>query len=264
MPLALPSSAPFLGAVAGHRRRSAPVHAARQVANDDSKTHDALVQQAVNALQNCAGKDAELLQLIIGLIKHIDKDKDGAPHGGVPTTPKRRRKPTQKQRRARRAAATAVLQAAVQGWRGRREAARLREAAAARATRPPAAVQAAPVAAPAPAREAEAKQKPCERPKLRLRPRATAVEARAAAAAAAGARERRQLVGERRRPSFRAPPHAPMAEAAFAAQARRDWAKLRTTSVATRARGAMLEKRKHDDGAAVTGSPPKGRRIGAA
>ena len=45
------------------------------------------------------------------------------------------------------------------------------------------------------------------------------MEARAAAAAAAGARERRQLVGERRRPSFRAPPHAPMAQAAFAAQA---------------------------------------------
>ena len=128
MPLALPSSAPSLGAVAGHRRRNAPVHAARQVANNDSKTHGALVQQAVNALQNCAGKDAELLQLIIGLIKYIDKDTDGAPHGGAPTTPKRRRKPTQKQRRARRAAATAVLQAAVQGWRGRREAARLREA----------------------------------------------------------------------------------------------------------------------------------------
>ena len=142
MPLALPSSAPSLGAVAGHRRRNAPVHAARQVANNDSKTHGALVQQAVNALQNCAGKDAELLQLIIGLIKYIDKDKDGAPHGGAPTTPKRRRKPTQKQRRARRAAATAVLQAAVQGWRGRREAARLREAAAARVARSPAAVQA--------------------------------------------------------------------------------------------------------------------------
>ena len=245
MPLALPSSAPSLGAVAGHRRRNAPVHAARQVANNDSKTHGALVQQAVNALQNCAGKDAELLQLIIGLIKYIDKDKDGAPHGGAPTTPKRRRKPTQKQRRARRAAATAVLQAAVQGWRGRREAARLREAAATRATRPPAAVQAAPVAAPAPAREVDTKQKPCERPKLRLRPRATAVEARAAAAAAAGARERRQLVGERRR----------------------DWATLRATSVATRTRGAtakVLDKRKHDDGAAATGSPPKGRRTGAA
>ena len=54
MPLALPSSAPSLGAVAGHSRRNAPVHAARQVANDDSKTHDALVQQAVTALQNCA------------------------------------------------------------------------------------------------------------------------------------------------------------------------------------------------------------------
>ena len=91
MPLALPSSAPSLGAVAGHRRRNAPVHAARQVANNDNKTHGALVQQAVNALQNCAGKDAELLQLIIGLIKYIDKDKDGAPHGGAPTTPKRRR-----------------------------------------------------------------------------------------------------------------------------------------------------------------------------
>ena len=50
MPLALPSSAPSLGAVAGHRRRNAPVHAARQVANNDSKTHGALVQQAVNAL----------------------------------------------------------------------------------------------------------------------------------------------------------------------------------------------------------------------
>ena len=62
MPLALPSSAPSLGAVADFRRRNAPVHAARQVANNDSKTHIALVQQAVNALQNCAGKDAELLQ----------------------------------------------------------------------------------------------------------------------------------------------------------------------------------------------------------
>ena len=70
--------------------------------------------------------------------------------------------------------------------------------------------------------------------------------------------------GAQQHASFAAPPHAPMAQAAFAAQARRDWAKLRTTSVATRARGAMLEKRKHDDGAAVTGSPPKGRRIGAA
>ena len=48
MPLALPSSAPSLGAVAGHRRHNAPVHAARQVANDDSKTHGALVQQAVD------------------------------------------------------------------------------------------------------------------------------------------------------------------------------------------------------------------------
>ena len=48
MPLALPSPAPSLGAVAGHRRRNAPVHAARQVANNDSKTHGALVQQAVN------------------------------------------------------------------------------------------------------------------------------------------------------------------------------------------------------------------------
>ena len=63
MPLALPTSVPSLGAVAQRRRRNAPVHAARQVANDDSKTHGALVQQAVNALQNCAGKDAELLQL---------------------------------------------------------------------------------------------------------------------------------------------------------------------------------------------------------
>ena len=97
--MALSSSAPSLGAVADLRRRNAPVHAARQVANNDSKTHCALVQQAVNALQNCAGKDAELLQLIIGLIKYIDKDKDGAPHGGAPTKPKRRRKPTQKQRR---------------------------------------------------------------------------------------------------------------------------------------------------------------------
>ena len=119
------------------------------------------------------------------------------------------------------------------------------------------------MAAPAPAREAEAKQKPCERPKLRLRPRATAAAARAAAAAAAGARERRQLVGERRRPS-RKRARQPAAPAPRRVQPRRDWAKLRTTSVATRARGAMLEKRKHDDGAAVTGSPPKGRRIGAA
>ena len=142
MPLALPSSAPSLGAVAGHHRRNAPVHAARQVANNDSKTHGALVQQAVNALQNCAGKDAELLQLIIGLIKYIDKDTDGAPHGGAPMTPKRRRKPTQTQRRARRAAASSALEAAVLGWRGRREAARLREAAAARVARSPAAVQA--------------------------------------------------------------------------------------------------------------------------
>ena len=110
--MALPSSAPSLGAVAGHRRHNAPVHAARQVANDDSKTHDALVQQAVNALQNCAGKDAELLQLIIGLIKYIDKDTDGAPHGGAPTTPKRRRKPTQKQRRARRGSTSATGTAA--------------------------------------------------------------------------------------------------------------------------------------------------------
>ena len=45
-----------------------------------------------------------------------------------------------------------------------------------------------------------------ERLKLRLRPRATAVEARAAAAAAAGARERRQLVGERRRDWAMYPP----------------------------------------------------------
>ena len=62
MPLALPSSAPSLGTVAGHSRRNAPVHAARQVVNNDSKTHCALVQQAVNALQNCAGKDADQLQ----------------------------------------------------------------------------------------------------------------------------------------------------------------------------------------------------------
>ena len=233
----LPTSVPSIGAVAQDHRRNAPVHEARQAANDDDKTHDALVQLAISAVQNCDRKDAGLLQLVIGIMEYIDKDKDGEA--------KRRWKPTQKQRRARRAAATAVLQAAVQGWRGRREAARLREAAAARATRPPAVVQAAPVAAPAPAREAEAKQKPCERPKLRLRPRATAVEARAAAAAAAGARERRQLVGERRR----------------------DWATLRATSVATRTRGAtakVLDKRKHDDGAAATGSPPKGRRTGAA
>ena len=241
MPLALPSSAPSLGAVAGHRRHNAPVHAARQVANNDNKTHGALVQQAVNALQNCAGKDAELLQLIIGLIKYIDKDKDGAPHGRAPTTPKRRRKPTQKQRRARRAAPRAVLQAAVQGWRGRREAARLREAAAARAT--PAAVQAAPVAAPAPAREAEAKQKPCEREAAPPPARNGGGGARTAAASRA------------------------RASGASSWGSGGDWATLRATSVATRTRGAtakVLDKRKHDDGAAATGSPPKGRRTGAA
>ena len=125
MPLALPASVPFLGAVGPHRRRSAPVHEARQVANDDDKTHDALVQLAISAVRNCDRKDAGLLQLFIGIMEYIDKDKDGAPHGGAPMTPKRRWKPTQRQRRARRAAASSALEAAVLGWRGRREAARL-------------------------------------------------------------------------------------------------------------------------------------------
>ena len=244
MPLALPSSAPSLGAVAGHRRRNAPVHAARQVANNDSKTHGALVQQAVNALQNCAGKDAELLQLIIGLIKYIDKDTDGAPHGGAPTTPKRRRKPTQKQRRARRAAATAVLQAAVQDGAGAGKAARLREAAAARATRPPAAAGGAGDSTGAGARgggEAEAVR---------------AAEAAPPPARNGGGGARGGGCGRGR---ARAAPAR--------GERRRDWATLRATSVATRTRGAtakVLDKRKHDDGAAATGSPPKGRRIGAA
>ena len=123
--MALPASVPFLGAVGPHRRCSAPVHEARQVANDDDKTHDALVQLAISAVRNCDRKDAGLLQLFIGIMEYIDKDKDGAPHGGAPMTPKRRWKPTQRQRRARRAAASSALEAAVLGWRGRREAARL-------------------------------------------------------------------------------------------------------------------------------------------
>ena len=125
MPLALPASVPFLGAVGPHRRRSAPVHEARQVANDDDKTNDALVHRAFSALRKLRQKDAGLLQLVIGIMEYIDKDKDGAPHGGTPMTPKRRWKPTQRQRRARRAAASSALEAAVLGWRGRREAARL-------------------------------------------------------------------------------------------------------------------------------------------
>ena len=172
MPLSSPTSVPSLGAVED-RRRNAPVHPACQVANGkNGKIFDMIdqAQRANWAMRTCAKKDCELTQLLIELLEylnqdednppekdldtwhgapHKDKDKDGAPttpngapQGGAPTTPKRRRKPTQRQRRARRAAATAVLQAAVQGWRGRREAARLREAAAARVARSPAAVQA--------------------------------------------------------------------------------------------------------------------------
>ena len=37
-----------------HRRRNAPVHAARQVANNDSKTHGALVQQAARRVRTAA------------------------------------------------------------------------------------------------------------------------------------------------------------------------------------------------------------------